>query len=159
MLPNAFVSTSPYADLLSHLKAMDYAIQRAIDDRMVRLTELDRERLVDTAVFLREEVGIPRTEVPSHPSSVAPNLDDDGDRFTLDLDLLEQAKDVPAFSKWLPSLSARDKMTRLVEALDEYVEVVEEQLTAKPRAPECLQILHDIINSLSSVCTQRATEV
>lgn len=54
MIPNALSSTGAHADFWSHLKSMDYALERCLDPGVNSIEPLDRDRLTALSNFLSE---------------------------------------------------------------------------------------------------------
>ncbi len=57
MIPNALISTGPYADLWSHIKSIDHALERVLSAGPgFKLTDLDKDRLQVLASHLRSDL-------------------------------------------------------------------------------------------------------
>lgn len=130
MIPNALTSPSPYADLWSHLKAVDYALQRSLDSNSKEpLHDLDRERLLDLASFLHENLDVSGEDLASFDSLLASA--DTPVHFTTDIDVKKCLKDTKEFSEWLSKTRFDEKVSRLITSIEEYVKSSKQALFPK----------------------------
>jgi hypothetical protein len=150
MIPQAIANVGPYADLWSHLKSMQHALERALKAQTARdLSTLDKERLDALARFFRSELSLkPPTDAFSFAgfggqSSSEPT-------YSLDFDLQQMIKSLPAFDEWhaAQKLGFEKKWQKLVSALESYANNLNGSLL--PNQPPCdeFQILQKIISEL-----------
>jgi len=143
MIPQAIAKSGPYAALWSDLKSMRYALDRAMNaDKTGGLADLDRCRLRALANFLRSEFDPPQPEDGFRSLALAEP------RYSLDVDLQQMVKEIKEFKEWRHSsrLGAKEKVMKLVAALEDYQQGGTNNLFPKP--PEEFWILHAILSEL-----------
>jgi hypothetical protein len=150
MIPQAIANVGPYADLWSHLKSMQHALQRAIEASTLRdLSELDREHLDALAHFLRNELS-QRADpgALTFAGLVGQRSAEPG--YSLDIDLQQMIKSVPAFEQWHASqkLGFEKKWQRLVSALASHTQNLGDTLMPDQPTQEELTILQGILAEL-----------
>lgn len=147
MLHNALTSSSPYADLWSHFKAIQHAIERAIDIKASSpLTDLDHERLDDLVSFLRENCDSPGEDAASIESLMA--MMNDPSLFTIDIDIKECLMAASEFSSWLEKTRFDKKVARLISSIEKHIELSKESRYAKPSPPREFSILLAFLDQL-----------
>src|SRR6266404_5530015 len=143
MIPQAIAKSGPYAALWSDLKSMRYALERAMNpEKSGGLADLDRCRLQALANFLRSEFDPPPAEDGFRSLALAEP------RYSLDVDLQQMVKEIKEFKDWRHTsrMGAKEKVMRLVAALEDYQKSGPSNLFPKP--PEELEILHAILSEL-----------
>lgn len=123
MIRNALATTGGQADYWSHLKAMDYALERALAAHAAApLDPLDRERLAALAAFLRvhavagtaDPVLTLRDHLLRHVESRAERVPD--------VDVRDLVREVLEAQEWQGRRVTTDgKVLRLVDALERYL--------------------------------------
>jgi len=149
---NALAITGEYADLWCHLKAMDRAVERALERRgAIREEELTRDKLASLAAFLREAI----VAAPEGSSAImeTPFLADEPTaRYTTDVDLRQRLRAVPEFESWLAKskLGVDRKIARLASAIEGLLDRLSSNLVVGERdlPQEELQILRKILAAL-----------
>lgn len=123
MILNALSSVGAYADLWSHLKSMDYALERALDsDSPAPLEELDKERLQALANFLSESI---IQKYDDGLSSIYETLVSTESRqtFAPDFDLRERFQEVQPLKSWhhASKIGFEKKIQKLIESIDYFL--------------------------------------
>lgn len=148
-------SAGDYAELWSHLKSMEHALERVQTAASLKeIADLDRARLLALAAFLKKELETRNTDTDlSSAAFLAYKAVGYG--YSLDVDLRTMLQDLPRFREWLRSQkpSFAEKSARLINALEGYVAKVSEQVSERlfpdndPPKTE-FRILHDLLSRL-----------
>ncbi len=152
MILDALSSTGAYADLWSHLKSMDYALERALDsDSPIPLEELDKERLQALSNFLKESI------VQKYDDSLASIYDilmsaESRPTFTPDFDLRQKFQDVESFKLWhnASKMGFEKKIQKLVESIEDFLTKSPKGIFKNDVPREEFNILHALIIVLLS---------
>lgn len=150
MIPQAIANMGPYADLWSHLKSMQHALQRALAVESTRdITDLDKERLLALSQFLKSElIQKPTPEVFSFAGFGRATAE--GPSYSLDLDLHQIIKALPDFEQWhaAQKLGFEKKWQKLITTLESYIQNVGGNWLPNQPPKEEFQILQKIISEL-----------
>ena len=147
MIPNALTSTGAYADMWSHFKSIEHALDRVLDSSAsFSLTDLDRERLMALADFLRDNI------IVKTPNQSATRLSPTRDSYTAELDLKERLQNVKEFSDWQEKakLGVNKKVLSLVEAIEGFVKKPSDKLFPQDVPQEAFEVLKAIVAALVS---------
>jgi hypothetical protein len=145
MIPQAIANTGPYAGLWSDLKSMRHAVDRVLNPKTRSdLTELDQARLRALAALLRTELD-PDSGHSEFLSLAAPEP-----RYSLDFDLRKVLRDTKIFEEWhrASKLGFREKTTRLIAALEDYLPKLSSNLFASEPPREEFAILDAVLSEL-----------
>ena len=149
MIPNALADTGPYAGLWGHLKSIDHALARALNETgSCRLTDLDKDRLQALLALLQDALGTTDEAMPADADLLL-RLEASRSDYSSALDLRGAIESNQAFEKWQkPSKKAfKTDLERLIKALEAHVNSTSDTLFHKvPRAE--FQVLRSIIQSL-----------
>jgi hypothetical protein len=149
MIPNAVASTGPNAELWSHLKSLDHALERALSPSVSQLTELDRDRLEAVVGFLSSSL----TQVSAVASPSLSNLSHatlSDENYLAMLDVRQKILSSAAFENWQrASKKGPDvKLQRLLKATEAFLATGELFKRSVPR--EEFEVIRSIINALLS---------
>lgn len=152
MIPNAIASTGPYAGLWSHLKSIDHALHRVLNDTAeTELTELDQDRLRALLELLEggKEQGSTASSSPTNLLSMSAWSPSSGPNYTAAIDLRQELKSIKEFEDWhKPSkIGFEVKLERLIQAVSNFLDQPASQLFKEPPREE-LQIVHVLVKSL-----------
>jgi hypothetical protein len=145
MIPQAIANTGPYAGLWSDLKSMRYALDRVLNAKTrSELTDLDGARLRALAALLRSELDTDAGH-SEFLSLAAPEP-----RYSLDFDLRKVLRDIKIFDDWhrASKLSFKEKTTRLITALDDYLPKLSGNLFPNDPPREEFAILDALLSEL-----------
>ena len=122
MIPNALTASGAHADLWCHLKAMDHALERALQcTNKEQLDPLDTENLSALAEFLKRAASNhSEADVESIVNAVS---HDKEPTYSPDIDIRSHLRALPEFQGWLATskTSFDRKVNRLFEALENYI--------------------------------------
>lgn len=150
MIPQAIANVGPYADLWSHLKSMQHALDRALKAQTVKdLSSLDRERLNALSRFLRSELS--QKTAPEKFSFAGFGAQPSSEpTYSLDVDLQQLVKSLPEFEEWhaAQKMGFEKKWQKLVAALESYAESLGDSLLPNQQPREEFQIVQKIVSEL-----------
>ncbi len=147
MIPNAVASIGPFAELWSHLKSIDHALERSLDSKNAEsLTELDKERLHALVELLQMGVA-PASPEPVNLLTCATPLDPD---YGSSINLRERISTLPAFESWKKSsrLGFEPKVQKLIDAIQGFVVKPPGSLFPKDAPRQELEVLRAIVQDL-----------
>ena len=150
MIPNALASTGAYADLWSHLKSMDHALERCLDPQVVSIEPLDKERISALVSFLRENfIRIPREIFTTSDKSFSPYFTL---IFALDFDLKQRLQDLPALKDWHrgSKMGTEKKIEKLINTIEDFKSNIPKEMFKKNVPQEEFNILRKILHALLS---------
>lgn len=151
MIVDALSSVGSYADIWSHLKSMDHALERALAEPLPDLGSLDKERLQALSVFLRDSL----EQGPADPAVAIDSLlatASSGPSYSPDFDLQERIRSIPAFAKWQSSSRRgfQSKLERLLEAVDRFTGPEDAMLFGADLPREEFEVLRAILEVMLS---------
>jgi len=149
MLPNALADTGPYAGVWSHLKSIDYALQRTLfaAPNNDKLTALDHERIKALADIL------------NHAQMTSVSNDDllgismaAGPAFVETMDLREKLESMDVIKAWKGSskMGFDTKLRRLIDIINGFIEKNSSALFAKDVPVEEFNLLRKVVQHLLS---------
>lgn len=152
MIPNAIASTGPYAGLWSHLKSIDHALHRVLEDTAeTELTGLDQDRLRALLELLEggKEQGSPASPSQANLVSMSVWSPSSGPNYTAAIDLRQELKSIKEFDNWhKPSkMGFDDKLERLIQAVSGFLAQSPSKLFKEPPREE-FQIVRALVKSL-----------
>ena len=144
MMPNALANTGAYADLWSHLKSIDHALERAMtEDDMSKLSDLDRERLRALMSLLRDSLAQHTDLRQVSRDSLRPR-DSHTSIYSSDIrSLKERLRETREFTAWhaAAKMGFEKKVEKLIDSLEIYLQGASEELFGKGAPPEEFMIL------------------
>lgn len=154
MIPNALARTGDYADFWSHLKSIDHALARALnDDAPEGVTDLDRERLRALAAFLLAGLGgSANTKAISGENLLASR--GHGPVFESFIDLKQQLRSINDFEAWKSNrkMGVEAKVRLLIGAIESYTndsgKPLLQKMSAKDPPVEEFKVLKAILAHL-----------
>lgn len=150
MIPQAIANVGPYADLWSHLKSMQYALERALKAQTSKdLTSLDKERLNALARFLRCELSL-KSSLDVFSFAGFGGQSSSEPTYSLDFDFQQMIKGLQSFEDWhsAQKLGFEKKWQKLVSALESYAQNLNGILLPNQPPREEFQILQKIISEV-----------
>ena len=150
MLPNSLASTGPYAGLWSHLKSMDYALERVLNSEEPH-AQLDKERLSDLAEFLRHGLSRPR-DAQGNSLNLLSFTQPSSTDYGAAIDLRKVIEEVPQFKRWKQSAKKGfdEMLQRLIDAVEQQAKPSDRGLfpLSDPQRREEFEILRAILQTL-----------
>jgi len=153
MIPNALASTGAYADFWSHLKSMDYALERCVDLKVLSMEQLDKERLGALAIFFRENflANSPNNALAFDPDSF-PHESASRAKFVPDFDIKQRLQEVSDLRAWhrASKMGLEKKIDKLITALEEFTDKAPKEIFKKDVPVEEFKILRAILHTILS---------
>ncbi|MCP4704839.1 MAG: hypothetical protein GY865_09540 [candidate division Zixibacteria bacterium] len=150
MIPSALTNRGPYATIWGHIKSIDNALGRALDEKgQDTLTDLDRNRIEELIVFLKDAILTESTGTDVKPESLF-SMDAGRSEFSSAIDLRQKLNTIKIFQEWhKPSKRALDaSIERLTNAAAGYLKSSEGVLFPKNVPRKEFSIMKSIITAL-----------
>jgi hypothetical protein len=155
MIPNALASTGAYADFWSHLKSMDYALERCMDPELSPIGELDKDRLEALVIFLRDNfIPIPINDSIALDPDYYFQEPNSKFKFIPDFDLRQRLQEVPDFKSFRreSKMGMENKIKRLIIAIEDFITKNTKEIFKKEHdiPIDEFNILREILSALLS---------
>lgn len=152
MIPQALANTGPSSGLWSRIKSMHYALSRANSDEYAfQLSQLDKEKILQFARFLKDEISRQRRVQTVESASFVWEISDESSYF-LKVDVLEIIKHLEGFRNWKHSggISLEKKAIKIAEKIEEYGKTLlsKEDLITVPPPKEEISLAKALLEKL-----------
>ena len=154
MIPNAIVSTGPYADLWSHLKSIDHALGRiSTIEQFKDLTDLDKDRLSVLKEFLSSALAPDSDGTHFSPQLLESALSHQPN-YSSAINLRHRLMEISEFVEW-DKVSKNEsqidkKIIKLIDFIDSYLNDISSSLFSKLSSSDEIKVLRSIINAILS---------
>ena len=150
MILSALTDRGPYATLWGHLKSIDNALSRALDENdQDRLTDLDRDRIEKLVAFLEDTVLTESTGTDTTPENLF-SIKAGRSEYGSAIDLRHRLSSIREFQEWhkLSKKGLDASVRRLTKAATDYLKSSDDALFPRNAPRQEFSIMKSIIESL-----------
>jgi len=150
VIRNALASRGPYATFWSHLKSIDNALRRTLDEKgVLSLTALDRDRIEELISMLEDAVAPEAKDIGAEPANLFSAEFCKSD-YSSAIDFRHIIGSAEAFQTWhrTSKRGFEASVRRLIKAAKQYLENSDRVLFPKDAPREEFVIMRSIIQLL-----------